>query len=219
MIFCGGCLLNSRNSFGPAVFWHVLAWSKSKWCIWRIVDFVYEEIFLVLDDRDELFLPIIMQSLLWNNKKTTRLVVTWLHKNTEALNKHTVISWTTTKDCNRTKLLLPLSLARGSHFPVLFIWREYDSGSFLNGLMWSFSMMETFYGYEGIFTRLGDIGDPMNRTMRFFFSRGCWRAKSGIRCWIVVIVLLLLSWKESEKSCLLMVGMRFLCYQRTRSHL
>ena len=52
------------------------------------------------------------------------------------------------------KTASPFSLTRASHFLVLFLLREHNAGSFLNGLMWSFPMMKIFSDFEGIFTTM-----------------------------------------------------------------
>jgi len=78
------------------------------------------------------------------------------------VNHHTAISWTTSKgfiravtDSSKPHLPFPISpsLVTATFSPFL-IWRKHNAGSFLNGLTWSFSMMETYCDYEGTFASL-----------------------------------------------------------------
>ena len=101
-----------------------------------------------------------------------------------------------------------LSLAHG--FP-LSIRPVHDAGSFFNGLTWLFSMMDIFSFWRN-FHKHGSIGEhthPVKSTITIF-SRfledkvrdllsdcGC--------CWIGM----------SQNTCVLIVGMRFMCYQRS----
>ena len=61
------------------------------------------------------------------------------------------------KSGNRQQLHLPFpispSLVTATLLPFL-IWRKHNAGSFLNGLTWSFSMMETYCDFEGTFASL-----------------------------------------------------------------
>jgi len=147
-------------------FAHV--WSKSKLCIyWIFVLFSFslychrqEEIF---SDRGSVVAPKILS---WKvsrvtmiNNKTKCLVVLCKPENIEALGKPLYLGpksfIRTVTDSSKPHLPLSnFSLARGCHFLALFIWREHNAGSFLNGLTWSLSMMETFCGFGGTLTSL-----------------------------------------------------------------
>ena len=78
------------------------------------------------------------------------------------VNHHTAISWTTSKgfvravaDSSKPHLPFPISpsLMTATFLPF-FIWCKHNASSFLNGLTWSFSAMETYCDFEGTFTSL-----------------------------------------------------------------
>ena len=172
----------------PAVFWLVLAWSKLKWCIWRIVVFVscchYEEILNYKDNTICNMIPF----------ANLRIQKRWLNIN----------STRTTQTASPPFQFLSLA-----HSFPLSIRPERDGDSFFNGPTWLSSMMEILSDSEGTFTfsqarRYRRANTSCNNNFR-----GCWRTKSRDRgcCWIGM----------SQNTWVLIVGMRFLCYQRSRT--
>ena len=124
-----GCLLSSRDSSHLQFFGISLL--GRKWCIWRIVVFVscchYEEI---LNYKHNTICNMIPFASLRTQKR-------WLNINSTRTTQNGVSP-------------SPISLSLiASHFlsdPNTML------ALFVNGLMWSFSMMETFSDSEGIFT-------------------------------------------------------------------
>ena len=172
-----GCLLNSRNS-SNLQFLAYSCLSKSKWCIWRIIALFhlcchYEEI---LNYKHNTICNIIPFANLRIQKR-------WLNINSTRTTQNGISPF-------------PISLSLiASHFLS-------DTNTmlalFVNVLMWSFSMIETFSDLGGVFTSMAvleNIPILWNWQSQFFEVFGGQSQGFVLRLWW------LLSWNESKFLC------------------